>query len=468
MFKLDTIVSWAKRKGFVYPGSEIYWWLSNAWDFGPYWIQLKNNIKDLWRKEFVQKRLDVVWLDWQILMNPEVWKASWHVEGFNDPLMDCKDCKNRFRADKLIEEYLEKTGDTEYPNDWAWEWTPVEDLQSYISQKNIKCPQCGSMNYTDIRKFNLMFKTHQWVVESDENIVYLRPETCQWIFVNFKSVLDTTRVRIPFWIAQIGKAFRNEITPGQFIYRQREFEQLEVEYFVHPDEAEDYYQYWMDFSYKWWCDILGIHREKIQARKLPDEEAAHYADSTHDFEYQFPWWRWEIQALNNRTNYDLKNHQEHTGVDLQYSDPKTGQRYIPYVIEASFGVGRTVFVVMANYYDEETYNDPKWNQQSRVVVRFPFDIAPVKYAVLPLMEKNEDMINKWREVFDILSEKYFCEFDVKWNIWKRYRRQDEIGTPYCVTIDHQTLQDWTVTIRNRDDMSQERISIENLAKNCCC
>lgn len=459
---LDTISAWAKRKWFVYPGSEIYWWLSNAWDFGPYWVQLKNNIRDLFWKEFVQKRTDVIGLDAQIIMNRTVWQASGHEKWFNDPLMDCKKCKNRFRADKLIEEYIEKSWDTEYPNNWAWEWTPLEDLEDYISQKQIKCPECGALDYTNIRKFNLMFKTHQWVVESDENMLYLRPETCQWIFVDYKNILNTTRMRVPFWVAQIGKAFRNEITPGQFIYRQREFEQMEIEYFVHPDEAKDYYQHWMDESYKRWCDILQIPREKMEARKLPDEEAAHYADSTHDFEFKFPWGWWEVQALNNRTNYDLKNHQEHSWVDLQYSDPKTWERYIPYVIEVSMWLSRTTFVAMANAYDEETYTDPKWNEQSRVVVRFPFDLAPVKYAVLPLMEKNEDMVKKWKEVFAKISDKYLCEFDTSGNIWKRYRRQDEIGTPYCVTIDHQTLEDGTVTIRNRDDMTQQRVKIEDI------
>ncbi|UFX82679.1 glycine--tRNA ligase [Candidatus Absconditicoccus praedator] len=459
---LDTISAWAKRKGFVYPGSEIYGGLSNAWDFGPYGVQLKNNIRDLFWKEFVQKRTDVIGLDAQIIMNRTVWQASGHEKGFNDPLMDCKKCKNRFRADKLIEEYIEKSGDTEYPNNWAGEGTPLEDLEDYISQKQIKCPECGALDYTNIRKFNLMFKTHQGVVESDENMLYLRPETCQGIFVDYKNILNTTRMRVPFGVAQIGKAFRNEITPGQFIYRQREFEQMEIEYFVHPDEAKDYYQHWMDESYKRWCDILQIPREKMEARKLPDEEAAHYADSTHDFEFKFPWGWGEVQALNNRTNYDLKNHQEHSGVDLQYSDPKTGERYIPYVIEVSMGLSRTTFVAMANAYDEETYTDPKGNEQSRVVVRFPFDLAPVKYAVLPLMEKNEDMVKKGKEVFAKISDKYLCEFDTSGNIGKRYRRQDEIGTPYCVTIDHQTLEDGTVTIRNRDDMTQQRVKIEDI------
>ena len=459
---LETISSWAKRKWFVYPGSEIYWGLANAWDFGPYWAQLKNNIRDLFWKEFVQKRTDVVGLDAQILMNRNVWKASGHEKGFNDPLIDCKSCKSRFRADKLIEEYMENSGDTEYPNNRAWEGTPLEDLQEYINRKQITCPECGALNYTDIRTFNLMFRTHQWVIESDENLLYLRPETCQGIFVDYRNVLNTTRVRIPFGIAQVGKAFRNEITPWQFIYRQREFEQMEIEYFVHPDEAQYYYQHWMDESYRRWSDILGIPKEKIEARKLPDEEAAHYADSTHDFEFEFPWWWWEIQALNNRTNFDLKNHQEYTGVDLQYSEPKTWERYIPYVIEVSMGLSRTAFVAMANAYDEETYTDPKWNEQSRVVIRFPFNIAPVKYAILPLMEKNEDMLEKARSIFNELSDKYMCEFDTNGNIWKRYRRQDEIGTPYCITIDHQTLEDGTVTIRNRDDMSQQRIRPEDI------
>lgn len=460
--KLDTISSWAKRKWFVYPGSEIYWWLGNAWDFWPYWIELKNNIRDLWWKEFVHKRQDIIALDTQILMNKKVWQASWHVAGFNDPLMDCKKCKNRFRADKLIEEYINKSNDSQVPKNWAGEWTPTENLSEYIIEKNIICPKCWALDYTEIRKFNLMFKTHQWVIDNDENLVYLRPETCQWIFVDYKNILNTMRVRVPFGIAQVGKAFRNEITPWQFIYRQREFEQMEIEYFVHPDDAKDSYEYWKDEFYKWWTDILWIDKEKIEARELPKEEAAHYSDCTHDFEYKFPWAWWEIQALNNRTDYDLKNHQKHSGVDMQYSDPKTWFRYIPYVIESSIWLNRTAFVVMANYYNEEKYIDPKWNEQNRIVIKFPFNIAPIKYAILPLMEKNQEMLDKWKEFFEKLSDKYVCEFDKSWNIWKRYRRQDEIWTPYCITIDNQTLQDQTVTIRDRDTMQQKRIKIDEL------
>lgn len=462
MVTLDIIVAWAKRKWFVYPWSEIYWWLWNAWDYWPYGIQLKNNIRDLWWKEFVQKREDVLWLDSQILMNQKVWHASWHVAWFNDPLMDCKKCKNRFRADKIIEEYMNNSWDTEQPENWAWEGTPADDLMNYIIKKDLKCPSCWALDYTEIRRFNLMFKTHQWVIDNDENLVYLRPETCQWIFVDYKNILNTMRVRVPFWVAQVWKAFRNEITPWQFIYRQREFEQMEIEYFVHPDEAKECYESWKSESYRWWTDVLWIDKEKIEARELPIEEAAHYSDWTHDFEFKFPWWWWEVQALNNRTNFDLKSHQEYSWIDMQYTDPKTGRRYIPYVIEVSMWLSRTTFVVMSNYYDEETYMDPKWNEQSRVVIRFPFDLAPVKYAILPLMEKNEEMVLKWREIFWSLSNKYMCEFDASWNIWKRYRRQDEIWTPYCITIDHQTLEDNTVTIRNRDDMSQERISIDEL------
>ncbi|MBS8121948.1 glycine--tRNA ligase [Candidatus Vampirococcus lugosii] len=460
--KLDTISSWAKRKGFVYPGSEIYGGLGNAWDFGPYGIELKNNIRDLWWKEFVHKRQDIIALDTQILMNKKVWQASGHVAGFNDPLMDCKKCKNRFRADKLIEEYINKSNDSQVPKNWAGEGTPTENLSEYIIEKNIICPKCGALDYTEIRKFNLMFKTHQGVIDNDENLVYLRPETCQGIFVDYKNILNTMRVRVPFGIAQVGKAFRNEITPGQFIYRQREFEQMEIEYFVHPDDAKDSYEYWKDEFYKWWTDILGIDKEKIEARELPKEEAAHYSDCTHDFEYKFPWAWGEIQALNNRTDYDLKNHQKHSGVDMQYSDPKTGFRYIPYVIESSIGLNRTAFVVMANYYNEEKYIDPKGNEQNRIVIKFPFNIAPIKYAILPLMEKNQEMLDKGKEFFEKLSDKYVCEFDKSGNIGKRYRRQDEIGTPYCITIDNQTLQDQTVTIRDRDTMQQKRIKIDEL------
>ena len=461
-YNLEKIVAWAKRRWFVYPWSDIYGGLSNAWDFWPYGVELKRNISNMWWDFFVQKRDDIMWIDAQILMNRKVWKASGHEEGFHDPLMDCKKCKNRFRADKLIEEYIQKSNDKDLPNNWAGEGTPVDDLKEYIYSKKIICPHCRALDYTDIRQFKLMFKTSQWVVEDDSSLVYLRPETAQWIFVNYKNILDTTRVRVPFGLAQIWKAFRNEITPWTFIYRLREFEQMEIEYFVEPSEAKKLYEEWKELCFYWRHELLWIKKDDIRARLLDDKEAAHYADCTYDFEYKFPWWWGEIQAFNNRTDYDLKKHQEHSGQNMQYTDPKTWKRFIPYVIEASFWLTRTTFVSLVNAYCEEEYVSKNWKTENRVVAKFNKELAPVKYAVLPLVEKSEEMVNLARKIYDDLKQNYSCEIDLKWWIWKRYRRQDEIGTPTCVTIDHQTLEDNTVTLRDRDTMAQTRVNISDI------
>ena len=462
-FDLDTIVSWAKRKGFVYPGSDIYWGLANAWDLWPYGSYLRKNIMDLWWSEFVEKREDIVPLEAQILMNPKVWEVSGHLEGFADPLIDCKSCKNRYRADKLVEDYMENSWDEEYPNNWAWESTPEDDLLEYMNNKNIKCPSCGAKNWSEIRSFNLMFKTQQWVVEDKSADIYLRPETAQGIFVNFKNIMDTMRVRVPFGIGQIGKSFRNEITPWNFLFRLREFEQMEIEYFVKPGEDLDYLEKWKEDSFSWWRDVIGIKEENMRFRQHWEDELSHYSSKTFDIEYKFPWWWAELQCIADRTDFDLRNHMDHSKVDLQYNDPKTGERYIPYVIEPSLGLTRAIATAMMDAYDEETYEDNKWNQQTRVVARFHKNVAPIKFAILPLIEKSDDMMDKAGELFKNLKSHYTCEIDTRGGIGKRYRRQDEIWTPYCITIDHQTLEDGTVTIRDRDSMEQWRIKPEEIS-----
>ncbi len=477
-YNLDTVTSWAKRKWFVYPGSDIYWGLANAWDWGPYGSQLKKNVQDLWWEFFVSTREDMVWMDSQILMHPRTWDASGHTSNFSDPLVDDKITWKRYRADKIIEDYIDNMKkelsddevlkkiqevidvDNLIPESW---WN--ENMAKFIIDFDLKNPDnWKKADWTDVRNFNMMYYTYQWVLANEDSKIWLRPETAQWIFLNFKNVLDTTRNRVPFGIAQIGKSFRNEITPWQFLYRVREFEQAEIEYFVENDEQEamKHFEQWKESSYKFWKEVLWFSDENLRFRDHEKDELSHYSKATVDVEYNYPWGWGELQGLAYRTDFDLKQHQEFSGKDLQYNDPKTWKRYIPHVIEPSFGLTRMVFACMMEFYDEEEYTDPKWNTQSRVVVRFPENIAPVKYAVLPLMEKKEDMYNKAREVFQKLSKNNLCEFDTSGNIWKRYRRQDEIWTPYCITIDHQTLEDDTVTIRNRDDMSQERVSIESL------
>lgn len=458
----EKIVAWAKRRAFVFPGSSIYWGLANSWDFWPYGILLKNNVKDIWWKEFVQKRLDMVWLDAAILMNPKVWIASWHVWWFSDPLIDCKKCNNRFRADKLIENYMFEKKDEETPANWAAEKTPSDDVLAYLSKKDIKCPNCGKLDWSDVKQFNLMYKTYQWVTDDSSSEIYLRPETAQWIFVNFKNVIDTTRMRVPFGIAQVGKAFRNEITPWNFLYRVREFEQMEIEYFVEPWKEANSMEMWKELSKDWRMNKIWIKQENMRFRAHMDDELSHYSNGTFDIEYLFPWGWNELQGIASRTNFDLKSHQDSSGQNMQYTDPKTGQRYIPYVIEPSWGLTRAAFVAMLDAYEEETYTAKNGEQESRVVLRFNKNVAPIKFAILPLIEKNEEMVKFAQDLYSKLAEQYQCEYDAWWNIWKRYRRQDEIWTPYCLTIDYQTLEDWTVTIRDRDSMEQTRINIQDI------
>ncbi len=467
-FSLDTIVSRAKRRGFVYPNSEIYWWLANAWDFGPYWSLLKKNIADLWIKHFTQERDDIMLLDTAIIAHPTTWKASWHLASFADALIDDKKTGQRFRADKIIEDYIEKERD--WLNDeeltkklWVKNVSPEsrgnEGMRDFIVKYIPNNPESNKLaERTECRNFNLMLDTHLGPVANDSSKVYMRPETCQSLFTDFKSILDTTRARIPFGLAQIGKAFRNEITPGQFLYRTREFEQMEIEYFVENDEkkAMETYNQWKDNCMFYRTEIIGIDKEHLRFKD--HEKLAHYAAAATDVEYLYPRWFWEIQWIHNRTNFDLTQHQEVSGKDMQYSDPYTGKRYIPWCIEASFGLGRQVMVSMLEFYDEETLE----NGESRVIVRFPKQLAPIKFAIFPLVKKDSQQVEIAEKIFKKLSKEYKCEYDDWWAIGKRYRRQDEIGTPYCITVDQQSVEDGTVTIRERDSMEQKRVKADEI------
>lgn len=467
-FSLETIVSRAKRRGFVYPNSEIYWWLANAWDFGPYWSLLKKNIADLWTKHFTQERDDIMLMDTAIIAHPTTWKASWHLASFADALIDDKKTGQRFRADKIIEDYVEKH--REWLNDeelakklWVKNLSPEsrgnEGMRDFIVKNIPNNPESKkTAEWTECRNFNLMLDTHLGPVANDSSKVYMRPETCQSLFTDFKSILDTTRARIPFGLAQIGKAFRNEITPWQFLYRTREFEQMEIEYFVENDEKKAMESYttrkYDCMSYR--TEIIGIKQEHLRFKD--HEKLAHYAAAATDIEYLYPRWFWEIQWIHNRTNFDLTQHQEVSGKDMQYSDPYTGKRYVPWCIEASFGLGRQVMVSMLEFYDEEMLE----NGEARVVARFPKQLAPIKFAVFPLVKKDAQQVEIAEKIFKKLSKEYKCEYDDWWAIGKRYRRQDEIGTPYCITVDYQSIEDGTVTIRERDSMEQKRIKSDDI------
>lgn len=467
-FSLETIVSWAKRKWFVYPNSEIYWGLANAWDFGPYWSLLKKNISDLWIKHFVQERDDIVFMDTAIIAHPTTWQASWHLASFADALIDDKNTGQRFRADKIIEDFFEKN--REWLNDedltkklWVTNLSPEswgnEWMRDFIVKNITNNPETWKpANWTECRNFNLMLDTHLWPVANDSSKVYMRPETCQSLFTNFRSILDSTRMRIPFWLAQTWKAFRNEITPGQFLYRTREFEQMEIEYFVENDEnkAMETYEQRKKDSMEYRTKVIEINPENLRFKD--HEKLAHYAAAAVDIEYKYPRWFGEIQGVHSRTDFDLKQHQDTSGKDMQYSDPFTGKRYIPRCVEASWWLGRSVMVTMLEFYDEENLE----NGESRVVVRFPKQLAPVKFAVLPLVKKDEKQVEIAEKIFKDLSKKFKCEYDDWGAIGKRYRRQDEIGTPFCITVDPQSVEDWTVTIRDRDSMQQKRVKIEEL------
>ncbi|MGI6403291.1 MAG: glycine--tRNA ligase [Oscillospiraceae bacterium] len=441
---MEKIVALCKGRGYVYAGSEIYGGLANTWDYGPLGVELKNNIKKAWWKKFVQENPYNVGLDSAILMNPQVWVASGHVGGFSDPLMDCKNCKTRHRADNLIEDQTKVN-----PAGWS-----NEQMLEFIREKGVKCPSCGSTNFTDIRKFNLMFKTFQGVTETAQNEIYLRPETAQGIFVNFANVLRTTRRKLPFGVCQVGKSFRNEITPGNFIFRTREFEQMELEFFCKPGEDLQWFHYWKDYCHNWLLG-LGIKKENLRIRDHEKEELSHYSKATSDFEFLFPFGWGELWGIADRTDYDLSSHNKHSGQKLEYFDQETGEHYVPYVVEPSLGVERMVLTVLVDAYDEEELE----GGDVRTVLRLHPVLAPFKVAVLPLSKKLSQPAT---EIYHRLQKSFMVDYDDSGAIGRRYRRQDEIGTPLCVTYDFDSETDGCVTVRDRDTMVQERISIDEL------
>ena len=451
---MDKIVALCKNRGFVFPGSEIYGGLANTWDYGPLGVELKNNIKKAWWKKFVQENKYNVGLDAAILMNPQTWVASGHLAGFSDPLMDCRECHERFRADKLIEDWCAENS-FELPK-------PIDafsqaEMKAFVEEHNILCPSCGKHNFTDIRQFNLMFKTFQGVTEDAKNTVYLRPETAQGIFTNFVNVQRTTRKKMPFGIGQIGKSFRNEITPGNFIFRVREFEQMELEFFCKPGTDLEWFNYWRSFCHNWLLSI-GLRDENIRLRDHDPEELCFYSKATTDFEFMFPFGWGELWGVADRTDYDLTQHQNTSGKDLTYFDPETNERYIPYVIEPSLGVERSVLAVLCDAYDEEIVDAEK--NDTRVVMHFHPAIAPFKAAVLPLSKKLSEQAT---ELYDELVKLFPVDFDDAGSIGKRYRREDEIGTPFCVTYDFDSVEDKCVTVRDRDTMEQVRMPITEVA-----
>lgn len=448
---METIVRLCKSRGYVYPGSEIYGGLANTWDYGPLGVELKNNVKEAWRKKFIQENKNIVGLDAAILMNPETWVASGHVSGFSDPLLDCKECKTRHRADKLIESFAHDKGEDIVADGWT-----DEQMLNYINDNRIVCPKCGKLNYTNIRKFNLMFKTFQGVTEDSTSTVYLRPETAQGIFVDFKNVMRTTRKKIPMGIAQIGKAFRNEITPGNFTFRTREFEQMELEFFCKPGTDLEWFEYWRKFCKDWLLN-LGMKEENIRLRDHSPEELVFYSKGTTDIEFAFPFGWGELWGIADRTDYDLTAHQTHSKEDMSYLDPETNEKYIPYVIEPSVGADRVTLAFLCNAYEEQELGEG----DTRIVLHLHPALAPYKAAILPLSKKLND---KADEVFQTLAKAFPVDYDEAGSIGKRYRRQDEIGTPYCITVDFDTLEDNQVTVRDRDTMEQIRIPIDQVEK----
>jgi len=441
---MEKIVALCKSRGFVYPGSEIYGGLANTWDYGPYGVELKNNIKKAWWKKFVQESPYNVGLDSAILMNPQAWVASGHVGGFSDPLMDCKECQTRHRADKLIEDFGQ-----DMPNGWT-----NEQMITYIREKNIVCPNCGKSNFTDIRQFNLMFKTFQGVTEDTKSEIYLRPETAQGIFVNFANIQRTSRKKVPFGVAQIGKSFRNEITPGNFIFRVREFEQMELEFFCKPGTDIEWFNFWKNYC-KNWLLSLGIKEENLKLRDHDAKELSHYSNATTDFEFLFPFGWGELWGIADRTDFDLKAHQTTSGKSLEYFDPEDNSKYIPYVIEPSLGVERLFLSILTEAYDEEVIGEG----DVRTVMHLHPTLAPIKACVLPLSKKLKDGS---LEIYSTLSKSFMVEYDESGAIGKRYRRQDEIGTPFCITYDFDSVEDGCVTVRERDTMEQVRVKIDEL------
>ena len=444
--KIETIISHVKSTGFVFQGSEIYGGLSNTWDFGPLGVELKNNIKNAWWKKFIQCNPYNTGIQAAILMNPKVWEASGHLKTFSDPLMDCKGCKTRHRADHLVEEHSNGTvNGAKMSND---------ELKEYITKHNIVCPDCGKNDFTDIRQFNLMFKTFQGILEDSKNTIYLRPETAQGMFVNFKNVQRTTRKKVPFGIGQIGKSFRNEITPGNFIFRTREFEQMELEFFCKPDTDLEWYKYWQDFCMNW-LKNLGLTDANLRLREHEKEELSFYSKATCDIEYLYPFGWGELWGIADRTDYDLTQHQTHSKTSLEYLDPTTNEKYVPYCVEPAVGVERLMLAFMTEAYDEEVIDE----KDTRVVMRFSPALAPIKACILPLSKQLKD---KALEIYASLAEEFNVEYDEAGSIGKRYRRQDAIGTPFCITYDFDSENDNCVTIRYRDSMEQKRVKIEEL------
>ncbi len=456
---MDKIVALCKTRGFIFPGSEIYGGLANSWDYGPLGVEFKNNVKKAWWKKFVQESKYNVGLDSAIIMNPQTWVASGHVGGFSDPLMDCKQCRARHRADKLIEEYAFENGTDDNPAAWSF-----EEMAAFIKEKNIGCPDCGGHEFTDIKKFNLMFKTFVGVTEDSASTVYLRPETAQGIFVNFPAVQRSTRRKLPFGVAQIGKSFRNEITPGNFVFRTREFEQMELEFFCKPDTDLEWFAYWKDYCHKWLLD-LGMKDENLRLRDHDPEELAFYSKATTDFEFLFPFGWGELWGIADRTDYDLGQHAEHSGKDMTYFDQEANAHYVPYVIEPSLGADRVALAFLVEAYDEEVIDEAK--NDVRTVLHLHPALAPFKAAVLPLSKKLGD---KAGEIYAELSKYFMLDYDETGSIGKRYRREDEIGTPLCITVDFETVgdpdkgveADNCVTVRDRDTMEQVRIPISEL------
>ena len=443
---MEKIVALCKTRGFIFPGSEIYGGLANSWDYGPLGVEFKNNVKRAWWKKFVQESIYNVGLDSAIIMNPEAWVASGHVGGFSDPLMDCKQCKARHRADKLIEDYAFQNGTDENPAGWSF-----EEMAQFIAEKGIVCPLCGGKQFTDIKKFNLMFKTFIGVTEDNSSTVYLRPETAQGIFVNFPAVARSSRKKLPFGVAQIGKSFRNEITPGNFVFRTREFEQMELEFFCKPGTDLEWFKYWKDYCHKWLLD-LGMKDENLRLRDHDPDELCFYSKATTDFEFLFPFGWGELWGVADRTDYDLTQHQNHSGKDMTYFDQETGEHYIPYVIEPSLGADRVALAFLVDAYDEEVIGEG----DVRTVLHLHPALAPIKAAVLPLSKKLSE---KALELYHELSKEFPTDFDETGSIGKRYRREDEIGTPFCITYDFDTENDGCVTVRDRDTMEQVRIPL---------
>jgi glycyl-tRNA synthetase len=450
---MQKIVNLAKQRGFVFPGSEIYGGLANSWDYGPLGTALKNNLRDAWWKYFVTKRTDMVGMDSAVIMNPKVWESSGHTTSFNDAMVDCKQCKRRLRADHLIEDAVE---------DAKVEGLEPKELSTLIDQHQIPCPHCGSKDFTEARTFNLLFKTSIGKLEDDRDAVYLRGEIAQGMFVNFANVVQSMRMRLPFGIAQVGKAFRNEITPGNFIFRTLEFDLMEFEYFIREENWEEQFDYWLE-EMKKFADMIGLDMKRVRVREHTQEELSHYSKRTVDLEFETPFGWKEMFGLAYRTDFDLRNHAEQSGKDLRYTDPESGDKFFPHVVEPTFGLTRLLLMTLLSAYDEEEVESAKGEKETRTVLRFKPEIAPVKIAVLPL-SKKEELSSKAKELHEMLGQKWDTMYDETQSIGRRYRRQDEIGTPYCVTFDFDSLEDQAVTVRDRDSMKQERIAIADLVE----